>query len=836
MRIFDEKTVFFAPKTAQFEKNDIYFFVDGASPNWISTDGRGAFILSSIDGQTSVSDLVSLYARAYRLESSKALLHVSAFLNEALRSQMISLQPFQEPVYSGREFYLKGLTLKEFWIHTNNSCNLTCTHCLVSSSPSGDPGIPGDQIKKIIDETERLGVIRYYFTGGEPFVRTDIFDLIRYVTEVKGKELILLTNATLFNGSRLEELKTLSREKVRLQISLDGTRQEVNNPMRGEGTFLKIQEGARIAGDLGFDTSLTAAVTRENLKDLAHLPSLARLLGSKSVHLMWLHRRGRILEQGEKAFPTTKELFGLVKEVKKGCESEGVLFDQFESLKLRVNGRPGLKYDLGNACWESLCLYSDGHLYPSASFAGYSKLDMGNALDQSVESIWRKSPVSLRFRGATLAHKTALREEPFRFFTGGGDMEQSYFYTEGLTGEGNPEGEDPYYDLYLEMIKETLSDLAEGRKKLFNRKSGYNAPLIYQAMGEGAISCGSDAGAFELEKEVATLHSNCVLSFNVEKTREMVQSFYGKAAEEPQKELCCPVNYDAEDLSHIPEEVLERFYGCGSPMSLAMLKPGETVVDLGSGGGIDCFIAAKKTGPEGRVIGVDMTDSMLAVANRNKEPVAGNLGFDVVEFRKGYLESIPVEDQTVDLLTSNCVINLSPDKKKVFAEMWRVLKDHGRIVLSDIIAEDPVTARLALNPQLWGECISGSLTQDEFLAFLEQAGFYGLEILNKTFWKEVEGNPFYSLTVKGYKFEKKEGCNFVGQKGVYLGPFKGVMDEEGHFFPRNEMVEVCTDTAAKLKNEPYQASFLIIEPETIRMEVSASGRCLPAGEGESPCC
>jgi ubiquinone/menaquinone biosynthesis C-methylase UbiE len=178
--------------------------------------------------------------------------------------------------------------------------------------------------------------------------------------------------------------------------------------------------------------------------------------------------------------------------------------------------------------------------------------------------------------------------------------------------------------------------------------------------------------------------------------------------------------------------VLGRFYGCGSPISLAGIKKGESVIDLGSGGGIDCFIAAKKTGPRGKVIGIDMTNSMLQVAERNKIPVAQNLGFDVVEFRKGYLEAIPVEDHSVDLLTSNWVINLSPDKQKVFSEMWRKLKDHGRAVISDIIADNPVSTRLALNPQLWGECISGALTQEAFLTFLEEAGFYGLEILKKS--------------------------------------------------------------------------------------------------------
>jgi ubiquinone/menaquinone biosynthesis C-methylase UbiE len=267
---------------------------------------------------------------------------------------------------------------------------------------------------------------------------------------------------------------------------------------------------------------------------------------------------------------------------------------------------------------------------------------------------------------------------------------------------------------------------------------------------------------------------------------------------------------DPAEVSLIPKEVMDRFYGCGSPVALAGLGSGETMLDLGSGGGIDCFIAARKVGPAGRVIGVDMTDEMLAVADRNRTAVAENLGYDIVEFRRGFLEQIPVESKTIDLITSNCVINLSPDKKAVFREMWRVLKDHGRVVVSDIVSRESVPDHLRVNPRLWGECLSGALTEEEFMTCLEQAGFHGLQILKRDFWKTVEGCTFFSVTLRGFKYEKTTGRVFRGQRAVYLGPQKAVMDEEGHLFPRNEPVEVSTDTAAKLGRPPYRGSFLIL--------------------------
>lgn len=318
-----------------------------------------------------------------------------------------------------------------------------------------------------------------------------------------------------------------------------------------------------------------------------------------------------------------------------------------------------------------------------------------------------------------------------------------------------------------------------------------------------------------------------------ESSREFVKDYYGKAAQEPRDNLCCPTSYPEEDTNHIPEEVIERFYGCGSPMSIAGIGKGETVLDLGSGAGIDCFIASKKTGPEGSVIGVDMTDEMLSVANSSRAVVEQNLGYGNVEFRKGFLEEIPVENKSVDLITSNCVINLSPDKRKVFSEMKRVLKDHGRIVVSDIVSPRELPKELKADEELLGECIAGALTETQFLSYLEQTGFYGIEVLSRTYWKSIGDIDFYSVSVRGYKFEKTAGCVFIGQHAVYKGPYKHVIDEEGHVFPRNQAIEVCTDTAEKLRGAPYAGSFIIIEPDE---EAGPSFSCSVNGYDNGSCC
>jgi len=143
--------------------------------------------------------------------------------------------------------------------------------------------------------------------------------------------------------------------------------------------------------------------------------------------------------------------------------------------------------------------------------------------------------------------------------------------------------------------------------------------------------------------------------------------------------------------------------------------------------------------------------------------------------------------------------------------MWRILKDHGRIVLSDIVSENEVPPHIINNQQLWGECIAGALTEEQFISYLEQSGFYGIQVLSKTYWKTIESYRFYSLSVRSYKFRKKAGCVYIGQKAIYHGPFKATVDEEGHLFPRGEAVQVCTDTAQKLSNQPYNSFFTITD-------------------------
>jgi radical SAM/Cys-rich protein len=317
-----------------------------------------------------------------------------------------------------------------------------------------------------------------------------------------------------------------------------------------------------------------------------------------------------------------------------------------------------------------------------------------------------------------------------------------------------------------------------------------------------------------------------------EQVRDDVKYFYKNAAIQPRKELCCPVSYEQEELSYIPKEVMEVSYGCGSPISLAKPNDGEVVVDLGCGAGIDCFIAARKVGITGKVIGIDMTGEMLEKANKGLEKVVLNLGFLNCEFRQGYLEDIPVETESVDLVTSNCVVNLSSDKSRVFKEVYRILKDGGRFVIADIVSDREVPVYMQNDRKLWGECIAGALMQSEFLFKAKQAGFHGLRILKNFKYKEVEGIQFCSITVEGYKVRKGKDCTYIGQYATYLGPYSEVRDDNEHIFPRGIPVEICTDTAKKLIKLPYAGQFIITNVE----KDGGPNPCCSSEDRTKPCC
>ncbi len=227
---------------------------------------------------------------------------------------------------------------------------------------------------------------------------------------------------------------------------------------------------------------------------------------------------------------------------------------------------------------------------------------------------------------------------------------------------------------------------------------------------------------------------------NSDNIREAVKEKYGQAAlaVSTGKTSCCGKKstwqdccdsitsnlYDAGQTSELPQKAVLASLGCGNPTALAELHPGETVLDLGSGGGIDVLLSAKRVGPAGKAYGLDMTDEMLALARENQRKA----GAENVEFLKGEIENIPLPGNTIDVIISNCVINLSADKGRVLAEAFRVLKPGGRVAVSDVVVRGEIPAEIRRNMELWAGCVAGALEESEYRAKLAAAGFRGISI------------------------------------------------------------------------------------------------------------
>ena len=339
---------------------------------------------------------------------------------------------------------------------------------------------------------------------------------------------------------------------------------------------------------------------------------------------------------------------------------------------------------------------------------------------------------------------------------------------------------------------------------------------------------------------------------------------YSQGAKEVQPALCCPVDYDTSLLALLPQEIIEKDYGCGDPSRY--VRAGDTVLDLGSGAGKICYMAAQLVGDKGHVIGVDMNNDMLALARKYQPEMAKKLGGQRVRFVKGHIEDLALDvaalecylqeypvhnatnldalhtwqdqqrhtqpmiaDASVDLVISNCVLNLvrDSDKQQLVNEIFRVLKPGGRVAISDIISDEIVPAHLKADAHLWSGCISGAFQEQEFTKAFTDAGFIAVcyDKWDTQPWQIVNGIEFRSATLTATK-GAGTACMDVGHAVIYRGPYASVNDDEGHVYLRGERMAVCERTFNLLTEGSYKNDFIGITPVTSRAPITW---CAPAG-------
>lgn len=343
---------------------------------------------------------------------------------------------------------------------------------------------------------------------------------------------------------------------------------------------------------------------------------------------------------------------------------------------------------------------------------------------------------------------------------------------------------------------------------------------------------------------------------------------YSAASQAVEPALCCPVDYDTDLLKLLPAEIVERDYGCGDPSRY--VREGDVVLDLGSGGGKICYMAAQLVGENGHVHGVDMNDDMLALARKHQPEMAEKLGGDRVSFHKGKIEDLAlsletaeawiaenpirttaellrfeawargerserpmIADDSIDLVVSNCVLNLvgKPQRAQMISEIYRVLKPGGRVAISDIISDEHVPQHLQNDPTLWSGCISGAFQEEEFLQAFLDAGFAAAcyDKWDAQPWQVVEGIEFRSATLVATK-PTGDQCIDRGHAVIYKGPFSSVWDDEGHEFPRGARMAVCERTYDYLTTGPLSSNFIGIAPATLAEPVTY---CAPPGTRRS---
>ena len=779
-----KRAVHYLRQCARIAHGGCGVYIAPSVPDWFVPSAAADAVLQQLRDGTPMPTVIADDCRRRDISALR-----SAFEIQQLLARFGGAPP---AAYGGREAAVGDLPLRELWLHLTNRCNLSCRHCMFAGRGAIRDELAPAAAERLVAEAAALGCRLFYLTGGEPLVWPAWQRVCAAVLAQPDAHLVLLTNGV-EAAQLLSVVSPKLRQRVHLQISIDGGSAE-HNALRGAGAYERTIGVIDRLRDAGFNVVFAMTVAADTVAAMSDVVRCAARHRVSAVHYLWLFQSGRA---GKRELASPEAIMHGLREAQLVARTCGVTIDNLRGMEAQVFSLPGTRFDLSNAGCDSLAVGPDGLAYPSPALVGVAELRCGDTA-AGLAAVWRSSAVLNRLRATSLLDSPVSAQHPLRFLTGGGDIDHSWHATGELVGG------DPYYEVYAAIAVDCIVAQA--------RLAPDDTRLMLRArMGERIDVCGTDMAACN------TTHSNCVLSLPGADGHALVRDFYAQAAQRVNDEIVNPVCYAEEYIRHIPPRFCFRGYGCGSPVQDCAPQPGETVVDLGSGTGIECLVAAPLVGARGRVVGCDMADPMLERARAGADAVAGVLGYRNVCFVKSLLEASPLADGCADAVISNCVLNLSPDKRQVLQEVFRILKPGGRMVISDIVHAQPVPLEIQYNEKLRGECIGGAFFEPELFGLLRDLGFSAARVLKRYLYREIQGCRFYSLT---YRAVKPGPC--VAQQQIYRGPAAGLLMDDGTLLMRGRL-----ETQGVPRGIPDDDSVFVLD---------AAGAVVNVAQDESCCC
>ena len=490
--------ILYSPQLVQQQRNGVYLLIDPASPNWATMNSFGSAVIRACDGRHTLDEITN------SLSGNSPADDVAAFAERAADAGFISTTPDISPAYRGRNYAIAPAKLEEIWINTNNSCPLSCKHCLVDGGKEKASPMTTAELKQMVDEAIELGVKRVYFTGGDPFLRKDILPLIKYVTA--RVQLVVLTSGVLINRETAAGIRSATNDRLMLQISLEGPDASTNDAIRGKGSYDRAVGGIRALIQAGITPVVTTTLTKLNYRRAAETTRYLADLGIRNHHILWLHARGRMRQNTDELLLPGSEVARVMARLRDTTGGTNIIVDNMVSLAARVRGKRGRKNDLCNSCYGVLNVNTDGHVYPCASLCGASGFDCGSVKEKSLGDIWLKSDTTKWIRENSVQKRTGCSSCYLKYFCGGGCFAQSYFNYEMTTGEGCIVAPDPYCEAYKSQITALMWQIAMPQPKEILE----NQPTLYRQMENTLPGCAADGNRIlDAAFDVGTYHCSC---------------------------------------------------------------------------------------------------------------------------------------------------------------------------------------------------------------------------------------------------------------------------------------------------------------------------------------